>query len=417
MKKEKFVIYTLGCKLNFSESSDISRQLKEQGFFYSDDTPDIIIVNSCAVTATAVKKARNMVSGLHRQFPEASIIVMGCYTALEPEILHKWPGVNAVFGNEDKANIIPYLLDKACPIAPKFIPAFSSGDRTRSFLKIQDGCDYYCSYCTVARARGESRSDSIENILKQLCQISLLQMKEVILTGVNIGDFGRKNGESFLNLLKAIEERQIVERVRISSIEPNLLSDEIIDLVGNSKILMPHFHIPLQSGSNAVLLDMKRRYNRELFKEKVLKIKSIMPDACIAIDVISGFPSESDQDFEDSIHFIEGLPVSYLHVFTYSKRKNTPAGNMPQLKDSVKKERTIRLLRLSEEKKNRFYKQHLGEQRLVLFESDEHEGMMYGFTDNYLRVKLTYNLDWINRIVPVKLDANCFAPELQIISQ
>ncbi len=394
-----FAIFTLGCKLNFSESSDIARQLKERMWEEVRNTPDVIIVNSCAVTASAVKKTRNLVSRLNREYPDAKMVVVGCYAALQPEILKQWSGVCAVFGNEDKINLIPYLQGEPIPQSPHFFSTFSSGDRTRSFLKIQDGCDYHCSYCTVARARGVSRSDTISNVMAQLETIARLGMKEVNLTGVNIGDFGKGGEYQFYDLLREIDRRSPVERVRISSVEPDLLKDEIIDLVAQSQVLMPHFHIPLQSGSDAVLADMRRRYQRSLFADKVDRIKTKIPHACIAIDIISGFPTEGDNDFEDSFNFIKNLPISYLHVFTYSKRPDTPAAAMPQLHDALKKERTARLLLLSEQKQEKFYNEFENSSRPVLYESDNDKGIMYGFTDNYIKVKTSFETVKVNRIL------------------
>ena len=402
MKDRTFTIHTLGCKLNFSESSDLARQLKEAGFT-QDDAPAHIIINSCAVTAAAVKKSRNLTAHLHREFPDAQIILMGCYAALQPVLLKQWPGVSAVFGSEDKMNVVSYLLGEPLPETPDFFPAYSSGDRTRSFLKIQDGCDNHCSYCTVAMARGRSRSNTIEGVLQQFQELSDLGVKEVNLTGVNIGDFGKHQGVTFLDLLRQIEEKQPVERVRISSIEPNLLDEEAIALVAQSKMVMPHFHLPLQSGTDRVLALMRRKYKRSLFEEKVLKIKELIPDACIAVDIISGFPTESEEDFEDTFRFVERLPISYLHVFTYSVRPNTPAATMPQLHDSLKKERTARLLKLSEEKKKDFYNSHIGQTRPVLFETDVVNGYMVGFTDNYIKVRQPYQEALTNQIVNVML--------------
>ena len=402
MKNRTFTIHTLGCKLNFSESSDLARQLKESGFA-QDDAPAHIIINSCAVTAAAVKKSRNLTARLHREFPDAQIILMGCYAALQPVLLKQWPGVSAVFGSEDKMSVVSYLLGEPLPETPDFFPAYSSGDRTRSFLKIQDGCDNHCSYCTVAMARGRSRSNTIEGVLQQFQELSGLGVKEVNLTGVNIGDFGKHQGVTFLDLLRQIEDMQPVERVRISSIEPNLLEEEAIALVAQSKMVMPHFHLPLQSGTDRVLALMRRKYKRSLFEEKVLKIKELIPDACIAVDIISGFPTESEEDFEDTFQFVERLPISYLHVFTYSVRPNTPAATMPQLHDSLKKERTARLLKLSEEKKKDFYNSHIGQTRPVLFETDVVNGYMVGFTDNYIKVRQPYQEALTNQIVNVML--------------
>jgi threonylcarbamoyladenosine tRNA methylthiotransferase MtaB len=312
-------------------------------------------------------------------------------------------------------NVISHLLEQHPPktqlttyhlplTSNRFCSTFSSHDRTRSFLKIQDGCDYHCTYCAVANVRGASRSDTIENVLKNIEKIAQLNCREVVLTGVNTGDFGRKNGETFYQLLKEIDKSKLIERVRISSIEPNLLTDEIIQLFANSNILTPHFHIPLQSGSDNVLSAMKRRYNTALFAEKIDTIKSLLPHACIAVDVISGFPTETEKDFEYTVHFLQHLPVSYLHVFTYSKRPQTPAGEMKlQVRDSMKKERTQILLQLSETKKTAFYQEHLQTEREVLFEDDIKNGMIFGFTDNYIRVSNRYNEMFINKIKKITL--------------
>ena len=398
-----FQIYTLGCKLNYSESSHIARVLQEHGFLISSN-PDFYIVNSCTVTGIADKKARSLISQIHRKNSKAEIIVIGCYSARDKEQVEKIQGVTKVFGSEDKMDIIDFFLGKQPNNKLHFFSTFSSHGRTRSFLKIQDGCDYHCSYCAVASVRGASRSDTINNVLKNLEKIAQLKCKEVVLTGVNTGDFGSKNGESFFQLLKEIDNRKPVERVRISSIEPNLLTDEIIHLFSNSEILMPHFHIPLQSGSDAVLAAMKRRYETALFADKVLKIKSEIPHACIAVDVISGFPTELDTNFKESLHCLNSLPVSYLHVFTYSKRPGTPATKMkPQVKDSVKKERTKLLLQLSEEKKIAFYQEHLHTSRAVLFEDEVKNGKIFGFTDNYIRVSAPYDQNFTNQIINIEL--------------
>jgi threonylcarbamoyladenosine tRNA methylthiotransferase MtaB len=404
-KRDTFAIYTLGCKLNFSESSEISRQLQEFGLKQSN-SPDYLLVNSCAVTAVAEKKVRNLVSKLSRQHPESKIIILGCYSELSAEEVAKWKNVSAVFGSANKIDVVPYLVNGAesKTTSSSFFPAYSSHDRTRSFLKIQDGCDYHCSYCTVATARGISRSDTVKHVLKQLEEIHNQGIKEVILTGVNLGDFGRKNGSSLFELLQEIEKLSLIERIRISSIEPNLLTDEIIDLTAHSKIIMPHFHIPLQSGSDKILSLMKRRYNSTFFANKIHQIKKVIPHACLAVDIITGFPDEQEKDFMDSYNFVNNLPISYLHVFTYSKRPNTPAASMENhIAPSVKKERTKKLLLLSKEKKESFYKEHLGEKRSVLIESDHKKGCLYGFTDNYIKIKLPYEERFINKILPIEL--------------
>lgn len=399
-----FYIHTFGCKLNFSESSDMARRLRDCGWTESEEEPAFLIVNSCAVTHAAEKKVRNFVSHLHRQHPQAKIVVVGCYGALRPELICQWAGVEAVFGTRDKLHAVKFVLGEAIPETPKFYSTYSSNDRTRSFLKIQDGCDYYCTYCTVAAARGESRSDSIAHVLDNVRAIHESGAREVNITGVNLGTFGKGTDENFFGLLKAIDQQHLVERVRISSIEPNLLTDEIIDFVAQSEIVMPHFHIPLQSGSDKILGLMKRRYKRQLFQDKILKIKQLMPDACIAIDIIAGFPSESDEDFADSYEFVKSLPLSYLHVFTYSRRPGTIADTMKeQVPEPVKHERTKRLLELSETKKRCFYQEHIGETRPVLWESENVEGLMFGFTDNYIKVSAPYREDWVNQIVEYEL--------------
>lgn len=403
-----FLIYTFGCKLNFSESSDMARRLREKGWSEGEN-PAAIIVNSCAVTHAAEKKVRNYVSHLHREYPEAKIVVVGCYAALRPEEIRQWSGVVAVFGNRDKLHAVNFVLGEAIPEVPTFFSTYSSNDRTRSFLKIQDGCDYHCTYCTVCDARGESRSDNVANVLKNVEKIHEAGLKEVNITGVNLGTFGKGTDENFFDLLKAIDQQNLVDRVRISSIEPNLLTDEIIDFVAQSRVVMPHFHIPLQSGSDKILALMKRRYKREVFQNKILKIKELMPSACIAIDIITGFPTESEADFLDSYDFVKSLPLSYLHVFTYSRRPNTVAAAMKeQVPEPVKHERTLRLVELSETKKRHFYQEHLGEVRPVLWESEESDGKMFGFTDNYIKVSSPFREDWVNQIVDYELTEDVF---------
>jgi threonylcarbamoyladenosine tRNA methylthiotransferase MtaB len=358
-------------------------------------------VNSCAVTHAAEKKVRNYVAHLHREHPDARIVVVGCYASLRADEIRQWVGVEEVFGNRDKMNAVQWVVGQPIPETPTFFSTYSSNDRTRSFLKIQDGCDYYCTYCTVAAARGESRSDSIEHVLQNIEKIHAEGLKEVNITGVNLGTFGKGTDENFYDLLKAIDRQHLVERVRISSIEPNLLTDEIIHLVSESDILMPHFHIPLQSGSDKILAAMKRRYKTDLFASKISKIKQLMPDACIAIDIIAGFPGETDADFEDSYEFVKQLPLSYMHVFTYSRRPGTPAAAIKeQVPEMVKRERTNRLLELSETKKRFFYHEHFGETRPVLWESEEADGKMFGFTDNYIKVSAPFCAEWVNTIRP-----------------
>lgn len=403
-----FAIYTFGCKLNYSESSHMARCLRERGWSESGN-PEAIIVNSCAVTHAAEKKVRNFVSHLHRKHPQARIVVVGCYASLQPELIRQWSGVVAVFGNRDKLHAVQFVLGEAIPEVPTFYSTYSSHDRTRSFLKIQDGCDYYCTYCTVAAARGESRSDTIEHVLQNVESVHKEGLREVNITGVNLGTFGKDNSENFIDLLKAIEHQHLVDRVRISSIEPNLLTDEIIDFVAQSDIIMPHFHIPLQSGSDRILALMKRRYLTSLFQSKILKINEMMPHACIAIDIIAGFPTESEQDFMDSYQFVKSLPLSYLHVFTYSRRPNTIAAAMKgQVPEPVKHERTKSLLELSETMQRMFYHQHVNEVRPVLWESENVEGQMFGFTDNYIKVSSSFHSENVNRITPHLLTDETF---------
>lgn len=407
-RQNSFAIHTLGCKLNYSESSEIARQLENVGFVRSDD-PCFIIVNSCAVTAVAEKKARNLVAHLHRLFPDARVVVLGCYAALRPQEIREWPGVVATFGNEDKMNVIPFLKGEELPGKPRFYSTFSSNDRTRSFLKIQDGCDYGCSYCTVWKARGASRSDSVEHVLCQIDKINSLNIKEVNLTGVNLGTFGRQDGSSFYELLSAIESRHYPVRFRISSIEPNLLTDEIIGLAARSSVIMPHFHIPIQSGTNRILALMRRRYQRELFAEKVFRVKEMMPHACIAMDIIAGFPTETEEEFAESLEFIDSLPISYFHVFTYSKRPGTDAAVMKgQVSPQEKKSRTNRLIALSDRKKTEFYRQHIGQQRPVLWEAASKNGEMFGFTDNYIKLRTEYSRELVNTVQTVALAEEMF---------
>ncbi|MBP5710111.1 MAG: tRNA (N(6)-L-threonylcarbamoyladenosine(37)-C(2))-methylthiotransferase MtaB [Bacteroidales bacterium] len=410
--QKTFQIHTFGCKLNFSESSEIARRLVEGGLCVATKHPDYIIVNSCAVTATAEKKGRNDVARIHRENPESEIVVVGCHSSLRPEEIEKWNGVVKVFGNRDKMSVVDYILGRELQPAPRFFSSYSSNDRTRSFLKIQDGCDYHCAYCTVADARGESRSDTISHVLENIEKIHAAGINEVILTGVNLGDFGKGTSENFYKLLQAIDNQNLIHRFRISSIEPHLLTDNIIDLVASSQTIMPHFHIPLQSGCEKILKMMGRRYSAEFFAKKILTVKEKIPDVCIALDVITGFPSESDSDFEESYNLIDSLPISYLHVFTYSRRPGTPAATMEgQIPEPVKRERTDRLLELSEKKKRIFYSQHLGEARPVLWESDKKNGLMFGFTDNYIKVKKSYDIESVNKIYnfTIKEDNICLS--------
>ena len=406
-------IKTLGCKLNFSESATMEQLLVEQGYTVSpkDSCADVFIINSCAVTENAEKKCRQYVHQIKKNFPQAKIVLVGCFSALQnaKSIANE---VDLLFGSSDKMRVVQEinrLFDKNSSVEPMqdddtFFSSYSIHERTRSFLKIQDGCDYFCTYCTVAHARGRSRSDCIENVVVNAKKIVESGVKEIVLSGVNIGDFRSPKGENFFDLLQRLTKETHLKRLRISSIEPNLLSDEIIDFVANSNIILPHFHIPLQSGCNDILSKMKRRYPRELFAEKVFRIKEKMPHACIAADVIVGFPGETEAQFKETYRFIESLPVSMLHVFPYSRRPNTPAADMPNhLTNSCKNERARHLIRLSNEKKRTFYQENSGKVFHVLIESKNENGFLQGFTENYLRVKIPYNKQYINEIITVKL--------------
>ena len=418
MKKVAF--YTLGCKLNYSETSTISRMFEEKGYKKVDftETPDIFIINTCSVTENADKKCRKIVREARTISPEAYVAIIGCYAQLKPREISEIPGVDAVLGAAEKFRLVE-LLDGfvrkpdaevfASDIvnANTFNTSYSLHDRTRTFLKVQDGCDYSCSFCTIPLARGSSRSDSIENILKTAREIAATDVREIVLTGVNTGDFGIQDGtrkERFIDLIRALDEVEGIDRIRISSIEPNLLTDEIIEFVAGSKRFVPHFHIPLQSGSNRILRLMRRRYQRELYAERVAKIKSLMPHCCIGVDVIVGFPGETGEDFLDTYKFLNELDISYLHVFTYSERENTLAASMPDVvPGSVRADRSKMLHILSDKKRRRFYEENLGVESSVLFENDVEGGMMHGFTENYIRVTAKYDPVLINEIVRVKL--------------
>lgn len=418
MKKVAF--YTLGCKLNYSETSTISRMFEEKGYRKVDfsDTPDIFIINTCSVTENADKKCHKIVREARAISPEGYVAIIGCYAQLKPKEIAEIPGVDAVLGAAEKFRLIE-LLDGfvrkpgtevfASDIeeAARFNTSYSLNDRTRTFLKVQDGCDYSCTFCTIPLARGSSRSDSIHNIVKTAEQIGETEVREIVLTGVNTGDFGIQNGvriERFADLVQALDSVPGIDRFRISSIEPNLLHDGIIEFVASSTKFVPHFHIPLQSGSNKILKGMKRRYLRELYHERVQKIKSLMPHCCIGVDVIVGFPGESDADFLETYNFINGLDISYLHVFTYSERENTPAASMNErVPVHTRAERSKMLHILSDKKRRKFYEENLGRTTRVLFENDVEEGLMHGFTDNYIRVAAKYDPLLINELVPVRL--------------
>ena len=420
MKKVAF--YTLGCKLNFAESSSIARSLEPLGFVRAEfqDNPDLFVVNTCSVTEQADKKCKKVVREAKKINPAAAVVIIGCYAQLKPEEIAAIPGVDLVLGANEKFQlpelIIPYL-DRTVQDLPKLIASeirydldyhasYSVNDRTRTFLKVQDGCDYPCSYCTIPLARGQSRSDSIEKVLGLIEEIAANGVKEIVLTGVNIGDFGIQQGkrvETFFDLVKAIEEKSTIERFRISSIEPNLLTPEMISFLATSKRFVPHFHIPLQSGSNAVLRLMKRRYQRELYQDRVALIRSVMPNACIGVDVIVGHPGETPELFLETYQFLSELEISYLHVFPYSERANTYAVDIKSKVDGMQKaERSKMLHILSNKKRHAFYEGQLGKTGLVLFEESSENGQMEGFSENYVRVSVPYDPLLINTIQPVR---------------
>lgn len=418
MKKVAF--YTLGCKLNFSETSTISRKFQEKGYEKVDfsETPDIYIINTCSVTENADKKCKKVVKEAQKINPEAYVAIIGCYAQLKPKEISEIPGVDAVLGAAEKFRLIELLDDfvktpearvlaSEIKEATAFNNAYSINDRTRTFLKVQDGCNYHCAFCTIPLARGKSRSDSIENIVRSAKEIAATDVKEIVLTGVNIGDFGIQEGrreERFLDLVKAVDMVEGINRIRISSIEPNLLTNETIDYVSQSNRFVPHFHVPLQSGNNKILRKMRRRYLRELYEDRVSKIKKLMPHCCIGVDVIVGFPGESHEDFLDTYHFLNELPVSYLHVFTYSERANTRAAAMDEVVPLKERQQRSKMLRtLSEKKKRQFYEESLGQMATVLFEDDVADGMMHGFTENYVRVAAKYDPMLINELKTVTL--------------
>lgn len=420
--------YTLGCKLNYSETSAIGRMFEDAGYLETifDNQADIYVINTCSVTDFADRKCRQIVRRALRTQPDALVVVTGCYAQLKPEEIAHIPGVDLVLGAAEKFRMLDYIdqLSKApgkgmvhaatVTEIRDFEQAFSFGDRTRSFLKVQDGCDYKCTFCTIPQARGASRSDSVENVVNNARKIAQMGVKEIVLTGVNIGDFG--NGTAviegvkprkealFIDLISALDKVEGIERFRISSIEPNLCTDEVIEFVADSQRFAPHFHMPLQSGSDKILRSMRRRYRRDLYTARVEKIKSLLPHACIGVDVIVGFPGETDADFADTCRFLSDLDISYLHVFTYSERPNTPAIEMSGVVPmEVRRQRNEILSRLSEKKRDAFYRQHLGQVRPVLFESSKTANQMSGFTDNYIRIEAPLDPALLNTISPVSL--------------
>lgn len=420
---KKVAFYTLGCKLNFSETATIARSFTAEGFkrVAFEETADIYVINTCSVTENADKRFKTIVKQALKANPEAYLVAVGCYAQLKPEQLAAVDGVDLVLGATEKFKITDYLNDltkndfgqvHSCEIqeADFYVGSYSVGDRTRAFLKVQDGCDYKCTYCTIPLARGISRSDSLQNVLDNAREISAQGIKEIVLTGVNIGDYGKgefgnkKHEHTFLDLVKALDEVKGIHRLRISSIEPNLLKDKTISFVAKSNSFVPHFHIPLQSGSNDLLKLMRRRYMRELYVDRVTQIKKLMPNACIGVDVIVGFPGETDQHFLETYEFLNELDISYLHVFTYSERDNTPAATMEGVvPKNVRSKRSKMLRGLSVKKRRAFYESQLGTLQTVLFEGENKQGYIHGFTSNYVKVKMPWNPDYINTLHQVRL--------------
>lgn len=421
--------HTLGCKLNFSETSSLSRMLETEGFEKKefDDLADVYVINTCSVTDNADKECRQLVRRIQRKAPESLVVITGCYAQLKPKEIASIPGVDLVLGAAEKFNIATHIRELAkgdpakicsCDVdeVTGFHSSWSVNDRTRTFLKVQDGCDYNCSFCTIPMARGKSRSDIISNVVKNAEELAASGVKEIVLTGVNLGDFGKGpdgagnivsisgREENFFELVKELEKVEGIQRYRISSIEPNLLTNEIIEFVANSDKFMPHFHIPLQSGSNKLLASMRRRYKRELYTERVSLIKTLMPHCAIGVDVIVGFPGETDEEFKETFDFLHSLDVSYLHVFTYSERDNTQALSLnPVVPVHTRHERNKNLRNLSYMKMQYFIGQHVGQTRKVLFEGHDKNGMMEGYSDNYIRISTPYRPEWANEIVEWKI--------------
>lgn len=419
---KKVAFYTLGCKLNYSETSTLGRLLNNAGFETVEftQTPDVFVINTCSVTENADKKCKKIVKEALKISPNAHVTIVGCYAQLKPQEIAEIPGVDLVLGAAEKFQLVDHLTDltkkektevfnQPVSEANQFVSSYSFGDRTRTFLKVQDGCDYSCTFCTIPMARGASRSDTIESAVKQAYEIAASGVKEIVLTGVNLGDFGIRDGvrhDKFVDLVKALDEVEGIDRIRISSIEPNLLTDEIIEFVSTSKRFVPHFHIPLQSGSNKILGLMRRRYRRELYVDRVAKIKELMPDCCIGVDVIVGFPGETREDFIDTYNFLNDLDISYLHVFTYSERENTMAAEMDGVvPGSTRADRSKMLHILSDKKRRAFYETQINKSDEVLFEGDNKDGFMHGFTRNYVKVKAKFDPILVNELKTVKLTA------------
>jgi threonylcarbamoyladenosine tRNA methylthiotransferase MtaB len=421
--RKKVAFYTLGCKLNFSETSTIARNFQDEGFDRVDfeEVADMYVINTCSVTENADKQFKQVVKKAMKLNNKAFVAAVGCYAQLKPEELAAVDGVDLVLGATEKFKITDYINDlskndfgevHSCEIADAdfYVGSYSIGDRTRAFLKVQDGCDYKCTYCTIPLARGISRSDELDNVLKNAYEISKQNIKEIVLTGVNIGDYGKgefgnkKHEHTFLELVKELDKVEGIERLRISSIEPNLLKNETIEFVSKSRTFVPHFHIPLQSGSNEILKLMKRRYQREIYTERVNKIREVMPDACIGVDVIVGFPGETDEHFLETYHYLNEMDISYLHVFKYSERDNTEAAEMAGVvPENVRVKRSKMMRGLSVKKRRAFYESQLGTARTVLFESENKEGYIHGFTENYVKVKTPWNPELVNTLHEINL--------------
>ena len=419
MEQKRVSFHTLGCKLNYSESSTLAREFERGGYVRVEpsEPTDVAVINSCSVTEHADKKCRNIIRKIHRRNPNAIIAVTGCYAQLKPNDIAAIEGVDLVLSNNDKGDLFRRVEELkqrgeaevySCSVEDikRFFPAYSSADRTRSFLKVQDGCDYKCAYCTIHYARGSSRNMPIADIVAEAEEIAALGQREIVITGINTGDFGRTTGEKFIDLLKALDGVEGIDRYRISSIEPNLITDEIIEFCAQSPKFVPHFHIPLQSGSTRILGLMRRRYTAEKYRERIAKIRELMPDAFLGVDVIVGFPGESEEDFLETYNLLEEVGASFLHIFPFSERAGTPAVTMPnKVQSRVSTERVARLEELSAKLHKSFSEKFLGQEREVLFESTDRSGRMYGYTDNYLRVSVPYNTEYINQICRVRLVA------------
>jgi threonylcarbamoyladenosine tRNA methylthiotransferase MtaB len=414
---KKVAFYTLGCKLNFSETSTIAKQFENEGYakVEFEDRPDIFVINTCSVTDNADKKCKGIVNRAMKINPKGYVIVIGCYAQLRPTEIASIKGVDLVLGANEKFKITNHIDDLSktkqgvvfaneIKNTKDFVAGFSSGDRTRTFLKVQDGCNYFCAFCTIPLARGRSRSESIAETVNKAEEAARTGAKEIVLTGVNIGDFGQPNGENFIDLIKLLDNIEGVERFRISSIEPNLLTDEIIKFVASSKKFVPHFHIPLQSGSDRILSAMRRRYLTDTYKKRIEFIKKLMPECCVGVDVIVGFPGETEEDFLTTYNFINEIDCSYLHVFTYSERDNTTALRINEVVPiETRQERNKKLRILSEKKKRKFYQENIGKVKNVLFEAEQDDDFMFGFSENYVKVRIPYDPELINKIEKVQL--------------